>query len=70
MAKGPKMKSNRSAAKRFHRTGTGKIKFRKAFKRHLLAKKSARHKRVLSKNALVSGSDRKRIARLIPFTKN
>jgi len=64
------MKSSRSAAKRFHRTGTGKLKFRKAYKRHLLAKKNARHKRALSKNAMVSGPDRKRIARLVPFAKN
>ena len=61
------MKGSRSAAKRFSRTGTGKIKYRKAFKRHLLAKKSNKRKRELSKDGFVSNPDRKRIARLIPY---
>jgi large subunit ribosomal protein L35 len=61
------MKGSRSAAKRFSKTGTGKIKYRKAFKGHLLAKKSKKRKRVLSKDGLVSGPDRKRISRLIPY---
>jgi len=67
LAKGPKMKGSRSAAKRFNKTGTGKIKYRKAFKSHLLAKKSKKRKRALSKDGFVSHSDFKRISRLIPY---
>ena len=61
------MKGSRSAAKRFSRTGTGKIKYKKAFKRHLLAKKSHKRKRELSKDGFVSKPDFKRISRLIPY---
>jgi large subunit ribosomal protein L35 len=66
LAKGPKIKGSRSAAKRFSKTGTGKIKYQKAFKRHLLAKKSKKRKRALSQAGFVSGPDRKRISRLLP----
>ncbi|MFZ4713506.1 MAG: 50S ribosomal protein L35 [Bacteriovoracaceae bacterium] len=41
----PKMKTKRSAAKRFKLTATGKVKFQKAFKRHILSKKSTTSKR-------------------------
>ena len=61
----PKMKSNRGAAKRFKKTGTGKFKRKKAYKSHLLTKKSASRKRKLRKSALVSGADKKRIERLL-----
>lgn len=61
----PKMKTNKSAAKRFKRTGRGKIKRKKAYKSHLLTKKSPSRKRQLRKSALVSKSDRKRIKRLL-----
>ena len=47
----PKMKTNRSAAKRFKVTGTGKLKRNKAYKRHILTKKSAKTKRNLRKTA-------------------
>ena len=43
----PKIKTNRSAAKRFKVTGTGKLKRNKAYKRHILTKKSAKTKRNL-----------------------
>ncbi|MSR23445.1 MAG: 50S ribosomal protein L35 [Gemmatimonadetes bacterium] len=62
----PKMKSNRSAAKRFKKTGTGKVKRRKAFKSHILTKKSTKRKRHLRKSTLVSGADVVRIKRLLP----
>lgn len=61
----PKMKSNRGAAKRFKKTGTGKFKRKKAYKAHLLTKKNASRKRKLRKGALVSTADRKRIGRLL-----
>lgn len=61
----PKMKSNRGAAKRFKKTGTGKFKRKKAYKGHLLTKKSSSRKRKLRKSALVSTADQKRIERLL-----
>jgi large subunit ribosomal protein L35 len=61
------MKSGRSAAKRFKKTGTGKIRFHKAGKRHLLSKKSRKHKKRMSKYATVSKPDQKRISRLLPY---
>ncbi len=62
----PKMKSNRSAAKRFKLTGGGKIKRSRAYKRHILTGKTRSRKRRLGSPALVSASDTKRIKKLIP----
>ena len=50
----PKMKTHRGAAKRFKKTGTGKLKRAKAFRRHILTKKSAKSKKQLRKSAIVS----------------
>ncbi len=61
----PKMKSNRAAKKRFHFTGTGKIRRSKAYASHILTKKSRKRKRNLRKNTLVSPADVKRVKRLI-----
>ena len=61
-----KIKTNKSASKRFRKTATGKIRRYKAYKSHLLSKKSSKRKRNLRKPALVSGADAKRIKRLIP----
>lgn len=63
----PKMKTNRGAAKRFKTTGTGKIVRNKAYKSHILTKKTTKQKRNLRKGGLVDASDVKRIKRLIPF---
>lgn len=63
----PKLKTNRSAAKRFKKTGTGKIKRRKPQKRHILTKKTTKRKRQLGKDTLVHPSDEKRINRMIPY---
>jgi large subunit ribosomal protein L35 len=62
----PKMKSNRAAAKRFKRSGSGKLKRNKATAGHFLTKKTAKRKRKLRQSALVSKSDRKRVERLLP----
>lgn len=62
----PKIKTLRSAAKRFRRTGSGKIKRKKAFKSHILEKKSPKRRRNLRKSTLVSKADKKKIERLIP----
>ena len=61
----PKMKSHRGAAKRFKLTGSGKIMRRKAFKNHILEKKSPDRKRRLGKEAEVTGGDRDRVKRLL-----
>ena len=62
----PKMKTRRSAAKRFSVTGSGKIKRNKAFRSHILEKKSPKRKRNFRKAALVSKADLKREAKLLP----
>ena len=49
----PKMKTNSSAKKRFRVTGTGKVKRAKAFKNHILTKKSTKRKRALGNDAIV-----------------
>lgn len=53
----PKMKTNSSAKKRFALTGSGKIKRKHAFKRHILTKKEKDRKRGLTKSGLVSAAD-------------
>ena len=63
----PKMKTHRGAAKRFKITGTGKIKRSKAYKSHILTKKSAKRKRQLSQLTIMDKSDSKRIRRLLPY---
>ncbi|MEN6461265.1 MAG: 50S ribosomal protein L35 [Syntrophomonas sp.] len=62
----PKMKTNRAAAKRFKRTGSGRIKRAKAYASHLLGGKSPKRKRNLRKAGLVSEVETKRISKLIP----
>ncbi len=62
----PKMKSNRAAAKRFSRTGKGKLKRNKATAGHFLTKKTTKRKRTLRKSTLVHKSDVKRLSRLLP----
>ena len=64
----PKMKTKRAAAKRFSRTGTGKLKRSHAFKRHILTKKSRKRKRQLGKSAIVDASNKRQIARMLPGT--
>ena len=53
----PKMKTNTGAKKRFSLTGTGKIKRNKAFKSHILTKKTTKRKRDLGKSTLVDKTD-------------
>jgi len=63
----PKMKTNRGAAKRFKTTGSGKIVRNKAFASHILTKKTTKRKRGLRKSAVVDVTNRKQVARLIPY---
>ncbi|MDR0714278.1 MAG: 50S ribosomal protein L35 [Bacteroidales bacterium] len=53
----PKQKTNSGAKKRFQLTGTGKIKRKHAFKRHILTKKTTKQKRNLTHDGLVSQPD-------------
>jgi large subunit ribosomal protein L35 len=61
----PKLKTSRSAMKRFRKTGTGKIRRYQAFTNHILTKKTSKRKRNLRKGALVHPADEKRIKRLL-----
>lgn len=60
------MKTHRGSAKRFKRTGTGKLKRFKAYKSHITGKKSPKRIRNLRKSTLVSKGDMKRIDKMIP----
>jgi large subunit ribosomal protein L35 len=61
----PKMKTNSSAKKRFALTGTGKIKRKHAYKRHILTKKETAQKRRLTKSGLVSKPDTNNVKALL-----
>jgi large subunit ribosomal protein L35 len=61
----PKMKTDRGAAKRFKVTGTGKLIRRKAFRSHLLEKKSSVRTRRLGHDTEVAPADRKNVRRLL-----
>ena len=63
----PKMKTKRAAAKRFKRTGTGKVKRRHNYKDHILTKKTPKRKRKLRKAGLIAKADLGRIARAMPY---
>jgi len=63
----PKMKTHRGAAKRLKKTGTGKIKRMRAFKSHILTKKTRKRKRRLRQSDLVSKSDQKRMDAILPY---
>ncbi|MBK5223398.1 MAG: 50S ribosomal protein L35 [Acidimicrobiia bacterium] len=59
----PKMKTHRGAAKRFKVTGTGKIMRRKAFRSHILEKKSSKRTRRLASEAELTGGDKANVKR-------
>lgn len=61
----PKMKTKRSAAKRFKLTGTGKLRRNHAYKSHILTKKSKKRKRNLRKSTIVDPSDAGRVRRML-----
>lgn len=61
----PKMKTNSSAKKRFKVTGTGKVKRSKAYKNHILTKKSKKRKERLAKSAIVHHTDMDRVSRML-----
>lgn len=63
----PKIKTNRSAAKRFKATGTGKLKRSKAYKQHILTKKSTKTKRNLRKAAITDATNVKNMKKILPY---
>jgi large subunit ribosomal protein L35 len=63
----PKMKSNSGAAKRFRKTGTGKIKRNSAFTSHILTSKTTKRKRNLRRSSVLSAGDAKRVQKLLPY---
>ncbi len=63
----PKMKTKRSAAKRFKVTGSGKLKRNKAYRRHILTKKSPKTKRNLRHATTVDASNVKNMKQILPY---
>ncbi len=63
----PKMKTKRAAAKRFKATGTGKLKRNKAYKSHILTKKSPKTKRNLRKSTITDSSNEKMMKKILPY---
>ena len=63
----PKMKTSKSAAKRFKVTGTGKLKRNKAYKSHILTKKTTKTKRNLRKPAMTDATNVKNMKKILPY---
>ena len=63
----PKIKTNRAAAKRFKKTGTGKIVRNKAYKSHILTKKTQKRKRNLRKATVLDQSNVKNMKKILPY---
>ncbi|HZQ90724.1 MAG TPA: 50S ribosomal protein L35 [Terriglobales bacterium] len=63
----PKLKTHSGAAKRFKKTGTGKIKRGHAFARHILTSKQTKRKRQLDRDVMVDPADAPKIKRMIPY---
>ncbi|WP_461811505.1 50S ribosomal protein L35 [Faecalimonas sp.] len=63
----PKIKTNRAAAKRFKKTATGKLKRNKAYKSHILTKKSTKKKRNLRQATITDASNVKNMKKVLPY---
>ena len=63
----PKMKTSRAAAKRFKMTGTGKLKRNKAYKSHILTKKSTQRKRNLRKATMTDATNFRNMKKILPY---
>lgn len=63
----PKMKTNRSAAKRFTRTASGKLRHKKSFKNHILTKKTSKRIRQLRRDGTLEQGDEARMKRCLPY---
>ena len=64
----PKMKTRKSAAKRYSVTGTGKVLYKKQGLRHILTKKASKRKRNLRHSGVLSKAENKRIRGLLPYS--
>jgi large subunit ribosomal protein L35 len=64
----PKMKTNRGAAKRFSRSGSGGFKRNQSHRRHILTKKSTKRKRHLRNPSLVASVDTRMVSRMLPYS--
>ena len=62
----PKIKTNRAAAKRFKKTGTGKFKFSKSHGSHILTKKTTKRKRALRKQQVADKTNMRELRLLLP----
>ena len=62
----PKMKTQKSAAKRYRVTGNGKVKYKKQGLRHILTKKNAKRKRNLRHAGILSKPETKKVKSLLP----
>lgn len=60
-----KLKTHKGAAKRFKRTAKGGFKHRRAFRNHILTKKTTSRKRQLRSNKMIHSSDQKAVARML-----
>ena len=63
----PKMKTSKSAAKRFKTTGTGKLVRNKAYKSHILTKKTTKRKRTLRQPAITDATNVKNMKKILPY---
>ena len=63
----PKLKTNRAAAKRFKKTATGKLKRNKAYKSHILTKKSTKRKRNLRQATITDATNVKNMKKVLPY---
>ncbi|MCD7863090.1 MAG: 50S ribosomal protein L35 [Lachnospiraceae bacterium] len=63
----PKLKTKRAAAKRFSATGTGKLKRAKAYKSHILTKKTTKRKRNLRKSTITDQTNVKNMKKVLPY---
>jgi len=63
----PKMKTHRGAAKRFKITKKGKVKYRRAYRAHILTSKSPKRKRQLRKDSYLNESDAKNVKQMLPY---
>ena len=63
----PKIKTNRAAAKRFKATGTGNLKRNKAYKSHILTKKSTKRKRNLRQATITDATNVKNMKKVLPY---
>jgi large subunit ribosomal protein L35 len=63
----PKLKTHRGAAKRFKSTASGRFKRSKAYKSHILTKKTTKRKRKLDTPTMISDADQARVEKMLPY---